>query len=1545
MDVDSLSAGLAPLTLTAGSGQGATQNQQAAQDIHSAQNLPAGADQARPSRPDPAAGPNNPPFNALSVTQDNPPPAYKGNSRQELAQWYKDAKEFYDRRVRICNPVTWRSLISPEKLQYIAAWGLDNPLDVSLLTDHIISTWIGRELAVEPKQAHRIQAVLCGLKMRWTAGVPLDGVEELVQEFENMLHNHGLNSLRDCEEGTIKLLKYLLKAVRPAALREMLQSEIENDPEIGKNLNRFHRKLKEFAIMFDRVATCQKQVHTKWAETGPFSTQGREKVQSKPEKKAAESGKKRKRSDRIDEEKGKSISCFHCHKIGHPKRLCPELKTAYNKKQKKASDYSVVCALNLDSNRTVLVQIGSEYRVPAILDSGANQVSLIPRQMVSRILGLESHRVKLEKLDQPILIKLGDNQSTVEVCETLTLDITIYTPNGQKPIKNRRFLIWDIPSDEVILGSDILQSLGIDPYIALNQLTSKAVQSNNPQVTGSQFLSSSEMDIIKSSVDKAIARASQAGLDDIWEKRLRNLLYKYINTFRVKMGADSPASVRPFITKLKPDAKPYKCKPRRYSNEQSQFLKDFTDDLVDKGLIYENLNSEWASPVLVVKKEGGGHRMCVDLRAVNAMSESTLWPMPFLESIVTHLGNSKFWFKLDAFKGFWLMPLAEECQEMFSFMTDRAVFTPRRSIQGALNSAIQFQSRMHQVFKELIFEELIIWIDDLLGHAPNLQKWFAILERVLELSTQYNIKFNIEKCEFFSTEVKYCGRIFSINGVSHDAARVNALVDIPQPKTARDLQQFLMASQWMSRSIPEFNSKVYLLQCIFEEAMKSQPSRTKSIARQVRLSKFGWNPTHALAFEKLKQSIANHVKLAYPRKDMVQCLYTDANEYNSSAVVTQISIEDVGKALFQQKHEPLGFCGHKFSGSQLHWSIVEKEGFAVVDALHKLDYLLMNDRPFKLFVDHKNLLQIFSPTAVSRPVAQKLQRWALEIQKFHYEIHHVSGEENVWSDLMTRWGAAPPIQCAQVCTVRAISSQELGQIPSQYRVRPLQRKEFVWPSVEEIRDVQKEHLGQTLHRNSDNLAVSKSGKIKIPIEAKDLRIRLCIIAHAGGNSGHLGYQAALAKLGEYFVWPNMSRDMRDFCNNCLHCLPTKGGARIPRPLGEAIHGQFPNQVVHLDWLYIMPAGNNESHQFQWNLILRDDLSGYIRITPAAIPNSIVTVDALMEWRASSRTPEIIVTDMASYFMSAVMKEFTQRCNMRHHFTVAYGHYSNGSIEIINRNFLALIRALISELHWNKSDWPWLNKNIEHSMNHRPQARLGGKAPVTVFTGQRPDNPLDQLFGKVDESSLNFFKVPPEKILQELNQLQDSLALMHRRVKLTSKDHRAKRRAQSRIYRREPNFIIGDYVLVGDPDPEKRVGKKLFLRWKGPFRITDTLNGYIFQVENIIDSVKRIVHGDRIKYYADKQLEITAEIKDQYAYDNASYEIEQFRECRISPATQQIEFLVDWKGFTQAESSWEPLQTLWADVPNLVQKYHKELKQSGHTLADMVLEEIKKWTLH
>ena len=66
---------------------------------------------------------------------------------------------------------------------------------------------------------------------------------------------------------------------------------------------------------------------------------------------------------------------------------------------------------------------------------------------------------------------------------------------------------------------------------------------------------------------------------------------------------------------------------------------------------------------------------------------------------------------------------------------------------------------------------------------------------------------------------------------------------------------------------------------------------------------------------------------------------------------------------------------------------------------------------------------------------------------------------------------------------------------------------------------------------------------------------------------------------------------------------------------------------------------------------------------------------------------------------------------------------------------------------------------------------------------------------------------------------------------------------------------------------------------------------------------------------------------------------------MNTETQQLEFLVDWKGFSEPEGSWELVQSLWQAVPQLVENYRRNLKISGHELADKVLEEIKKWTHH
>jgi hypothetical protein len=67
-------------------------------------------------------------------------------------------------------------------------------------------------------------------------------------------------------------------------------------------------------------------------------------------------------------------------------------------------------------------------------------------------------------------------------------------------------------------------------------------------------------------------------------------------------------------------------------------------------------------------------------------------------------------------------------------------------------------------------------------------------------------------------------------------------------------------------------------------------------------------------------------------------------------------------------------------------------------------------------------------------------------------------------------------------------------------------------------------------------------------------------------------------------------------------------------------------------------------------------------------------------------------------------------------------------------------------------------------------------------------------------------------------------------------------------------------LVGLPGPFKSNGQNFFLKWRGSFRVTNTADNYIFEVESIFDQKKTWVHGDRMRFYADDQLNITEEIK-------------------------------------------------------------------------------------
>ena len=85
--------------------------------------------------------------------------------------------------------------------------------------------------------------------------------------------------------------------------------------------------------------------------------------------------------------------------------------------------------------------------------------------------------------------------------------------------------------------------------------------------------------------------------------------------------------------------------------------------------------------------------------------------------------------------------------------------------------------------------------------------------------------------------------------------------------------------------------------------------------------------------------------------------------------------------------------------------------------------------------------------------------------------------------------------------------------------------------------------------------------------------------------------------------------------------------------------------------------------------------------------------------------------------------------------------------------------------------------------------------------------------------------------------------------------------------------------------------------------------------------------------------ITEEIKRHFAHDNESYQVEKFHACRLNPENHQLELLVEWRGFTEDDNSWEPLKKLYEDVPELV-NFQKKLQNDKSAYAEEVEDFIR-----
>ena len=67
------------------------------------------------------------------------------------------------------------------------------------------------------------------------------------------------------------------------------------------------------------------------------------------------------------------------------------------------------------------------------------------------------------------------------------------------------------------------------------------------------------------------------------------------------------------------------------------------------------------------------------------------------------------------------------------------------------------------------------------------------------------------------------------------------------------------------------------------------------------------------------------------------------------------------------------------------------------------------------------------------------------------------------------------------------------------------------------------------------------------------------------DAEHRGVVATLQWLQGWSFWFRMEVHVTGFVKQCLQCIDSKAGEKVPRPLGKTVHGTRTGEVLYFDY--------------------------------------------------------------------------------------------------------------------------------------------------------------------------------------------------------------------------------------------------------------------------------------------------------------------------------------------------------------------------------------------
>lgn len=109
-------------------------------------------------------------------------------------------------------------------------------------------------------------------------------------------------------------------------------------------------------------------------------------------------------------------------------------------------------------------------------------------------------------------------------------------------------------------------------------------------------------------------------------------------------------------------------RPYRLSFVERRWVRHKVQSLINAGVIQER-QSAYASPIVIIPKKSGEMRLCVDYRALNAITVKDMYPLPRITDQLDRLAGKIYFTTLDLAQGYHQVPIHPNSIGKTAFIT------------------------------------------------------------------------------------------------------------------------------------------------------------------------------------------------------------------------------------------------------------------------------------------------------------------------------------------------------------------------------------------------------------------------------------------------------------------------------------------------------------------------------------------------------------------------------------------------------------------------------------------------------------------------------------------------------------------------------------------------------------------------------------------------------------------------------------------------------------------------------------------------------------